>query len=71
MPATAGGKSVKYMRKFYDYQYIQSTLLPKRTVFFEDGKQKQETRVLSVTYGIKMDDALFKNPEAQASSTTP
>ncbi len=67
----AGGTPVKYMRKFYDYQYIQSTLLPKRTVFFEDGKQKQEVRVLSVTYGIKMDDTLFKNPEAQTSSTRP
>lgn len=67
----ADGKSVKYMRKFYDYHYIQSTLLPKRTVFFEDGKQKQEMRVLSVTYGIKMDDSLFKNPEAQTSSANP
>ncbi len=65
------GTPVKYMRKFYDYQYVQSTLLPKRTVFFEDGKQKQEIRVLSVTYGIKMDDALFKNPEAQTSSSRP
>ena len=71
-PASDGsGKTAKYMRKFYDYQYIQGTLVPKRTVFFEDGKQKQEVRVSSVTYGIKMDDTLFKNPEAQASSTTP
>ena len=71
-PASDGsGKTVKYMRKFYDYQYIQGTLVPKRIVFFEDGKQKQEVRVLSVTYGIKMDDTLFKDPEAQASTTTP
>ncbi len=71
-PASDGsGKTSKYMRKFYDYQYIQGTLVPKRTVFFEEGKQKQELRVLSVTYGIKMDDTLFKNPEAQASSATP
>lgn len=71
-PASDGsGKTVKYVRKFYDYQYIQGTLVPKRTVFFEDGKQKQELRVLSVTFGIKMDDTLFKNPEAQASTTAP
>jgi hypothetical protein len=68
----AGGTPVKYMRKFYDYQYIQSTLVPKRTVFFEDGKMKQETRVMNVTYGIKMDDTLFKNPaEPQTSSARP
>jgi hypothetical protein len=70
-PGTNGGKIVKHMRKFYDYQYIQGTLVPKRTVFYEDGKQRQETRVLSVTYGIKMDDTFFKNPEAQTSAATP
>jgi hypothetical protein len=68
---TDGGKPVKYMRKFYDYQYIQNTLLPKRTILFEDGKQKQETHVLSVIYGIKMDDTLFQNPEAQTTSANP
>jgi hypothetical protein len=70
-PGGDGGKPVKYARKFFDYQYIQSTLVPKRTLFFEDGKQKQEIRVQSVTYGIKMDDTLFKNPEAQTSSARP
>ena len=68
---TEGGTPVKYMRKFYDYQYIQGTLVPKRTVFFEDGKQKQEMRVLNIVYGAKMDEALFKNPEAQTSSAIP
>jgi hypothetical protein len=66
-----GGKPIKYSRKFFDYQYIQGTLVPKRTLFFEDGKQKQEMRVQSVTYGIKMDDTLFKNPEAQTSAAKP
>jgi hypothetical protein len=70
-PAANGGKAVKYARKFYDYQYIQGTLVPKRTLFFEDGKQRQEIRLQSVTYGIKMDDTLFKNPEAQTSSARP
>ena len=70
-PSAEGGKPVKYVRKFYDYQYIQSTLVPKRTVLFEDGKQKQETQVMSVTYGIKMDDTLFQNPESQTSSAKP
>ena len=68
---TDGGKPLKYMRKFYDYQYIQNTLVPKRTVFYEDGKQKQETYVMSVTYGIKIDDTLFQNPESQTTSANP
>lgn len=70
-PATEGSEPVKYMRKFFDYQYIQQTLVPKRVVFFENGKQKQETRVLNVTYGIKMDDTIFKNPEAETSAAKP
>jgi hypothetical protein len=70
-PAADGGKPVKYMRKFYDYQYIQNTLVPKRTILFEDGKQKQETNLLSATYGIKMDETLFQNPETQTTSANP
>jgi hypothetical protein len=70
-PAAEGGQPVKYVKKFYDYQYIQGTLVPKRTVSIENGKQKQEANVKSITYGIKMDDTIFKNPEAQAASATP
>jgi hypothetical protein len=68
--AMDGGPPVKYVRKFYDYQYIQGTLVPKRSVLLEEGKQKQETHVLSVTYGIKMDDTIFQNPEAPTTTAT-
>jgi hypothetical protein len=70
-PETAGGTPVKFMKKFHDYQYIQGTLVPKRTVLYEDGQQRQETQLMSVTYGIKMDDTLFQNPESQTSAATP
>ena len=69
--ATPGAAPIKYVRKFYDYQYIQGTLVPKRTVLFEDGKQTQETRLLSVTYGIKMEDTIFKNPDELSSTPQP
>ncbi|HVS83209.1 MAG TPA: hypothetical protein VHE60_15885 [Pyrinomonadaceae bacterium] len=62
---------VKYMKRFYDYRYAQSTLVPYRTVLTEDGKQTLETRVLTVTYGVKMEDSLFLNPEAQSSAGNP
>lgn len=55
---------LKYSRKFMDYRLAQGTLVPYRTVLLEDGKQIQETRILNVTYGIRLDDALFKSPEA-------
>jgi hypothetical protein len=55
---------LKYTRKFFDYRYAQSTLVPYRTVLLEEGKQTQESRILTVTFGIKLDDSLFKNPQA-------
>jgi hypothetical protein len=66
-----GGTPVKYMRRFYDYRYAQGTLVPFRTVLFEDGKQSQETHVSTITYGVKLDEALFKNPDGQQASATP
>ena len=63
-PAPGGSVPLKYSRRFMDYRYAQGTLVPYRTVLLEDGKQVQETRIFNVTYGIKLDDALFKGPEA-------
>jgi hypothetical protein len=67
-PATEGGTPIKYRRYFYDYKYAQNTLVPYRTVLFEDNRQTQETRVMTVTYGVKMDEVLFRNPDAPATT---
>ena len=58
-----GGVPVKYTRKFLDYRAVQQTLAPYRTVLLEDGRQSQETHVLTITYGVKVSDSIFKNPE--------
>lgn len=58
-----GGVPVKYTRKFLDYRAVQQTLAPYRTVLLEDGRQSQETRVLTITYGAKISDSIFKSPE--------
>jgi len=63
-PSPVGGPPLKYSRKFMDYRYAQGTLVFYRTVLLEEGKQIQETRILNVTYGVKLDDALFKSPDA-------
>ena len=57
-----GGTPVKYQRKFLDYRAVQQTLAPYRIVLFEDGRQSQETRVLTITYGVKVSDSIFKAP---------
>jgi len=61
---TPGGTPVKYNRKFLDYRIVQQTLVPYRIVLSADGRQSQETRVLTITYGVKVSDSIFKNPEA-------
>jgi hypothetical protein len=62
--ASPGGAALKYSKRFADYRYAQSTLVPYRTILMEGGKQTQETRILTVTFGVKVDDTLFKNPQA-------
>jgi hypothetical protein len=59
-----GASPVKYTKKFMDYRIVQQTLVPYRTVLLEDGREIQETHLLTVTYGVKVDDSIFKNPEA-------
>ena len=58
-----GGVPVKYTRKFLDYRIVQSTLAPYRIVLLENGRESQVTNVLTITYGVKVSDSIFKNPE--------
>lgn len=51
---------VKYVRRFYDYRLAQNTLVPYRTVLFANNKQIEETQILTVTYGQKVDDSAFQ-----------
>ncbi len=50
----------KYLRKFYDYNYAQGTLVPYKTVLWEDGKQIEETTVNTITFGPTIGDDLFE-----------
>jgi hypothetical protein len=70
-PLTEGGAPVKFRRYFYDYRYAQNTLVPYRSELFEDARKSQESRVLTITYGIKMEEALFRNPNDAATAATP
>ena len=44
---------VKYRRKFYDYNYVQGTLVPYRSVLWADGKQVEETEIQTISFGQK------------------
>lgn len=65
-PDPASAEPVKYKQTFHDYRVAQGTLVPFRSVLYANGKQVEETRISTVTYGVKMDDSYFKSPEAAA-----
>lgn len=52
---------VKYRRKFYNYNYAQGTLVPFHTTLTANDKLVEETDVLTVTFGQKVDEELFKS----------
>jgi hypothetical protein len=51
--------SVKYVRRFGDYRYAQGILVPYKTTLFANDKQIEETSVLTVTYGQKVEESYF------------
>jgi len=51
---------VKYRRKFYNYNYAQGTLVPFRSTLAANDKIVEESEILTVTYGQKIDEELFK-----------
>ena len=61
---SSDGTPLKFSKRFFDYRYAQSTLVPYRTVLLLDGRETQETRILTVTFGVKVDDTLFQSPQA-------
>ena len=63
-PSSGGTTLVKYTRRFMDYRAVQQTLVPYHTILLEDGRQTQEVQILTVTYGSKLDESIFTNPEA-------
>jgi hypothetical protein len=57
---------VKYKRTFHNYRVVQGTLVPYRTVLYAGDRQVEETQVLTVTYGVRMEDSLFTPQSASA-----
>lgn len=51
---------VKFQRRFYDYNYAQGTLVPFRTVLFANGRKVEEIRIQTITFGQRVEDALFQ-----------
>lgn len=52
--------NTKYRRKFYDYNYAQSTLVPFRSVLWANDKQIEETNIQTISFGQKIEEDAFK-----------
>jgi len=53
-------EGIKYRRKFYNYNYAQGTLVPFRSTLMANDKVIEESEILTVTYGQKVGEELFK-----------
>lgn len=51
---------VKYKRKFYDYNYVQGTLVPSHSVLYADGKVIEDTQIKSISFGQQVNPELFR-----------
>lgn len=49
----------KFRRKFYDYNYVQGTLVPLRTVLWANDKQIEETNVQTISFGQRVEENIF------------
>lgn len=66
--AAEGEKPTKFRRTFHDYRVVQGTQVPYRTVLYANDRKLEESQVLTVTYGVKMDDDRFGSSETTANS---
>jgi hypothetical protein len=62
----AAGAPVRYKRTFHDYRNVQGTYVPYRSLLYAGDRQLEEAQVLTVTYGVKMEDAVFQRPDSAA-----
>lgn len=53
-------EGIKYHRKFYDYNYSQGTLVPYRTVLWANDREVEETRILTITFGQRVEENMFQ-----------
>ncbi|HEX5707526.1 MAG TPA: hypothetical protein VFX96_09540 [Pyrinomonadaceae bacterium] len=66
--AVEGEKPVKFKRTFHDYRVVQGTQVPYRTVLYANDRKLEESQVMTVTFGVKLDDERFQNSDTTANS---
>lgn len=60
MQITFEDSGIKYLRKYYNHNYAQGTLVPYRSVLTANGKIIEETEIGTITFGQKVEEDLFK-----------
>lgn len=65
--ATPEAKPSKYRLTFSDFQVIQNSLVPYKTVVFENDVKVEERKIVEAAYSVQMDEKTFKSDTDRSS----
>lgn len=66
---TPDAKPNKYRLTFSDFQVIQNSLVPYKTVVFENGVKVEERKVVEVAYNVQMEEKAFRSDADKPTET--
>ena len=62
--AAPSAAPTKYRLHFTDFRAIQNTLVPYKTLVFQNGRQVEERKLVEVVYSVQLDEKAFKPENA-------
>jgi len=62
------GPPIKYRLAFSDFTVIQNTLVPFKTLVFENGRLVEERKLVEVAYNVQLDEKAFAAENANKSA---
>lgn len=62
-------KPNKYRLTFSDFQVIQNSLVPYKTVVFENGVKVEERKIVEVAYNVQLEEKAFRNDTDKPTET--
>lgn len=67
--ASPEAKPNKYRLTFSDFQVIQNSLIPYKTVVFENGVKVEERKIVEVAYNVQLEEKAFRTDAEKPAET--